>query len=210
MVNDLPRTTALLVASYLAGAFPTAQLVARARGRDIHHEGSGNPGATNTYRVAGPRAAALVAIVDVAKGAVTTLAGQRLAGPHGAARPHGSALGPACGVAAVLGHCFPPTRGHEGGKGVATTGGMLLALDPPLAVLSALAWGGLAKLTRRASLASIVLAASLPVAATALRRPATERLALLALGAIILVRHRDNIARLRHGQEPTVDPPEVG
>jgi glycerol-3-phosphate acyltransferase PlsY len=198
----------MLVASYLAGAFPTAELVARARGRDIHREGSGNPGATNTYRVAGPRAAAVVALVDVAKGALTTLAGQRLAvggagaGNQGAGKPGG--LGPACGVAAVLGHCFPPTNPTEGGKGVATTGGMLLVLDPPLALLSAVAWAALARTTRRAGLASIVVAAALPVAALAFPRSRPERVALAAVSAVILIRHRDNLVRLRSGREPAV------
>ncbi len=187
----------MLVASYLAGAFPTAELVARARGRDIHREGSGNPGATNTYRVAGPRAAAVVAVVDVAKGALTTFAGARLAAPQGS-------LGPPCGVAAVLGHCFPPTNPKLGGKGVATTAGMLLVLDAPLAGLSAVAWAVLAKTTRRPSLASMILAAALPLAATALRRPRGERGALAAVSAIIVIRHRDNLARLRSGQEPAL------
>ncbi|MDP9074234.1 MAG: glycerol-3-phosphate acyltransferase, partial [Actinomycetota bacterium] len=85
-----------VAASYLLGAFPTAELVGRARGRDIHTEGSGNPGATNTYRIAGRGAAALVLVADVAKGAIAARAGA------------------ACGVAAVLGHCYPPTARARG------------------------------------------------------------------------------------------------
>jgi glycerol-3-phosphate acyltransferase PlsY len=197
--STLAHNGALVVASYLAGAFPTAELVTRALGRDIHHEGSGNPGATNTYRIAGTRAAAVVVAVDVAKGALTTLAGRNLA-----ASDHRMALGPACGVAAVLGHCFPPTRPTQGGKGVATTGGMLLALDPRLALASGAAWAVLAKAGRRASLASVVVAAALPVAATVLRRPRAERVALAAVSAIIVVRHRENISRLRTGHEEAV------
>ncbi|MDQ1393618.1 MAG: acyl phosphate:glycerol-3-phosphate acyltransferase [Acidimicrobiaceae bacterium] len=190
------RNTALVLASYLAGAFPTAELVTRALGRDVHREGSGNPGATNTYRIAGPRAAAVVVAVDVAKGAMTTMLGRQLAA--------GTGLGAACGVAAVLGHCFPPAHPAGGGKGVATTGGMLLTLDPPLALLVAGAWGVLAKTTRRASLASVTVATALPLAAAALGRPRSERLALAAVSGIIVVRHRDNIARLRKGTEGIV------
>jgi glycerol-3-phosphate acyltransferase PlsY len=201
-VRHLARTAGLLGASYLAGAFPTAELVTKALGKDVHREGSGNPGATNTYRIAGARAAAVVVAFDMAKGLVPTLAGRHLA-------PGSDALGPACGVAAVLGHCFPPTNPTEGGRGVATTGGMLLALDPPLAVLAGVTWGGIAKATRRASLASIILAAALPVAALVLRRSRPERRALTAVSAIILIRHRDNLARLRRGEEPTVVAPDT-
>ena len=186
-------TMVSLAASYLVGAFPTADLVNRAVGHDVHHEGSGNPGATNTYRLAGAPAAAIVMAVDMGKGAVASWAGDRLDG-----------RGPACGVAAVLGHCFPPTDPGAGGKGVATAGGMLLVTDPPLAVLAAATWAGLAKATRRASLASIVAAAALPIAATALRRPAKERRALLATAAVIVLRHRENIGRLRRGVEPAL------
>jgi glycerol-3-phosphate acyltransferase PlsY len=190
-----------VAASYLAGAFPTAELVTRARGRDVHHEGSGNPGATNTFRIAGARAAALVVVVDVAKGAATTLAGRSTGG---------DALGAACGVAAVLGHCFPPRNPGDGGKGVATTGGMLLALDPPLAVVTAAAWAATAKASHRASLASVSVAAALPVAAAILGRRRSEQLALLAVSAIIVVRHGDNIARLWTGREPPVAGYETG
>jgi glycerol-3-phosphate acyltransferase PlsY len=191
------RNAGLLLASYLAGAFPTAELVSNALGRDVHHEGSGNPGATNTYRIAGPGAAAVVVAVDVAKGAVTTMIGRQLA--------DGAGLAAACGVAAVLGHCFPPSDPARGGKGVATTGGMLVALDPPLAALVAGAWGLVAKTTKRASLASVTMAAALPLAAAALGRPRSERLALAAVAAVIVVRHRDNIARLRQGTERLLD-----
>jgi glycerol-3-phosphate acyltransferase PlsY len=187
------RNAGLLLASYLAGAFPTAELVTRALGRDVHREGSGNPGATNTYRIAGPGAAAVVVAVDVAKGALTTLLGRQVAGSSG--------VGAACGVASVLGHCFPPTDPAGGGKGVATTGGMLMALDPPLALLVAGAWALVAKATKRASLASVAMAAALPLAAAALGRPRSQRLALATVSAVIVLRHRDNIARLRDGTE---------
>jgi glycerol-3-phosphate acyltransferase PlsY len=200
----------MVAGSYLAGAFPTAGLVARAFGRDIHHEGSGNPGATNTYRVAGAVPAALVMTVDVAKGALATGAGKRAGNRAGRpAGPH-PALGPACGVAAVLGHCFPPWNPRAGGKGVATAGGMLLALNPPLAVLAGAAWATIAKATRRVSLASIVTAVTLPLAAKRRRRPRAEQIALAAVAAIIVVRHRDNIARLRRGEERPLGPQMAG
>jgi glycerol-3-phosphate acyltransferase PlsY len=195
----------MVAGSYLAGAFPTAGLVARSFGRDIHHEGSGNPGTTNTYRVAGAVPAALVMTVDVAKGALATSAGKRVGRAGRSAGSH-AALGPACGVAAVLGHCFPPWNPTAGGKGVATAGGMLLALNPPLAALAGAMWAALAKATRRVSLASIVTAVTMPLAAKRRRRPRAEQIALAAVAAIVVVRHRDNIARLRRGDERPLGP----
>jgi glycerol-3-phosphate acyltransferase PlsY len=184
-----------MVASYLVGAFPTAELVGRAYGRDVLHEGSGNPGATNTYRVAGPRAAAAVMVADVAKGAITATA---------AGRWGGTALGAACGLAAVIGHCFPPTIKATGGKGVATTAGMLVAIDPPLGMAAAAAWAAAAKGTGKASVASIGTAALLPAAAHLLHRPKAEVVAVTAASAIIVIRHAGNIRRLVRGQEQQV------
>jgi len=184
-----------LAASYVVGAFPTAELVGRAYGRDVHREGSGNPGATNTYRVAGPAAAAVVAGADVAKGALSATAGCRLGGPG---------LGAACGVAAVVGHCFPPSHPGDGGKGVATTAGMVLALDPVLAAGAALGWAGLAKLTRRVSLASVSLAAALPLLAAGRHRPRPVVAGFAAASAVIVVRHAGNIRRLLSGQERSI------
>ncbi len=187
---------ASLAGSYLVGAFPTAELVGRACGRDVRHEGSGNPGATNTYRVAGRGAAVVVAGVDIAKGAITTAAGRRSGGP---------ALGAACGVAAVAGHCFPPWR--SGGKGVATTAGMVLVLDPALAVAATLGWAGLAKFTHRPSLASIAMASALPVMATVRRPPRPVRAGFAVASVIIVVRHAGNIVRLLRGEERSITPP---
>ena len=196
-VRGAAAAAASVVASYLAGAFPTAELVGRAYGRDVHHEGSGKPGATNTYRIAGPQAAAVVMAADVAKGALTARAG-RCGGPE---------LSAACGLAAVIGHCFPPTvrsRRAGGGKGVATTAGMLLAIDPPLGLAAALTWAAVAKGSKRPSLASISTAALLPLAARMLRRPGTEVAAVTVASALIVIRHAGNLSRLVMGTEEEV------
>src|SRR5690349_18914145 len=99
------------VGAYAAGTFPTAQLVGRRLGRDPTREGSGNPGATNVYRTAGRRAGLMVALGDVAKGAVPTAVGYLVDG-----RP----LATVAWAAAVAGHVAPVTRRLRGGKGVAT------------------------------------------------------------------------------------------
>ena len=190
-----PRPNAgLLLASYLAGAFPTAELVTRARRARRPPRGIRQPRRHQHLPHRGP-----------GRGGG---AGRASTWPKGRSRPcarppvGGTARsGPACGVAAVLGHCFPPTD-PPGGKGVATTGGMLLALDPPLALLVPAGWG----LPGQDAPAGPAWPRSQWPPPSRWRRsawrgPARERLALAAVAAIIVVRHRDNIARLRAGQE---------
>jgi glycerol-3-phosphate acyltransferase PlsY len=190
--NSTATKTALVVASYLAGTFPTADLVGRAFGRDVHTEGSGNPGTTNVYRVAGRRAAAVVLGVDVTKGALPAIAGTRLAGDR---------VGAACGAAAVVGHCFPLPRPSRGGKGVATAAGMVLGVDAGLAMVAVPLWVTVARLVRRPSLASLTVAGGLPLVAAARRRPRWELIALTTVAALVAARHTDNVRRLLRGEE---------
>jgi glycerol-3-phosphate acyltransferase PlsY len=182
----------LVVASYLVGTLPTAQAVCRRSGVDPTIAGSGNPGASNVVRVAGWRAGALVLAGDLAKGALPALAGL-IAG--------GRWLALACGVAAVAGHVVPATRQFRGGKGVATGGGVALVLFPVPAVCVAAIWIAVSRWAP-ASVASLVAAAALPAVLLVAGFPAVELLAASAIGAVILVRHRTNVARLRDGTEP--------
>jgi acyl phosphate:glycerol-3-phosphate acyltransferase len=191
-VNGVDLAWLAVVPAYLLGTFPTAILVGRREGRDPTAEGSGNPGASNAMRTMGRRAGVLVLAGDVGKGAVAA-AGGWLLGGHG--------LGVACGVAAVLGHVVPATRGFHGGKGVATLAGMAAVLFPlPLAVL-ALVWAAIAKATGVASVGSLVLAGGLPIGAALTGRPWGEVAAVALAGAVVVARHRDNIDRLRRGEE---------
>jgi glycerol-3-phosphate acyltransferase PlsY len=189
------RRAEAVVASYLIGTFPTAALIGRALGWDVHAEGSGNPGASNTYRVAGPRAGALVLAVDMAKGIIPTLAGRRVGG---------GPLGAVCGAAATVGHCFPVPVPAKGGKGVATAAGMVLVVDPRLALGAAATWAVVAKLLHRPSVASISVTAGLPLAAAVRRRPAWEIATFAAVGGLVLARHEDNLRRLLRGEEPAL------
>jgi glycerol-3-phosphate acyltransferase PlsY len=186
---------ALVVPAYLLGTFPTAILVGRHVGRDPTQEGSGNPGASNAYRTMGRRAGAIVLLGDLCKGAAA--AGAGLATGN-------RAIGVACGLAAVVGHILPATRGFRGGKGVATAAGMTLVLLPLPALVLAVVWLGAAKLSGTASVASIVIAAGLPLAAVVVDRPIGEVVAFAACAALVVVRHRSNIDRLRRGAEPTL------
>lgn len=182
----------LVAPAYLLGTFPTAVLVGRRVGRDVTQEGSGNPGASNAYRTMGRRAGALVLLGDLCKGAVATGAGLAV-GSRGVAV--------ACGLAAVVGHVLPATRGFRGGKGVATAAGMTLVLLPLVGLGLAAAWVVVAKVTGTASVASIAIAASLPVAAALAGRPLGEVVAFAACSVVVLARHFENIGRLRRGEE---------
>ena len=191
---------AVVLAAYLLGTFPTAVLVAGSR---VTSEGSGNPGASNVYRLAGAKAGAIVFVGDLAKGALGTIAG-RLLGDGELVGTDGLELAGACAVAVVLGHCFPVFRRFRGGKGVATAGGAVLALDPLVAIGAAIVWFLVARVAKRASVASLLAAVGVPVAVVALARPAPVIIAVLGLAGIVLGRHTENITRLVRGEEHTV------
>lgn len=180
--------------AWLLGTFPSALLVARAHGRDILQEGSGNPGASNVARLVGWRAGALVLLLDFAKGALAAGAGMVIGDRPGAC---------ALGVAAVVGHTFPLYR--KGGKGVAAAGGALVVLYPLIVVGLAVVWFVVARLLHKASLASLLTTILFPVAVAALRGAlgydAWEIVAVAALAVLVIVRHLGNIRRLLRRQE---------
>jgi len=189
-------TGGLLALSYLLGTFPTALIVARLAGHDPTAEGSGNPGASNVYRLAGLRAGLAVFAGDAAKGAVATAAGRAAGGPE---------MALACGLAAVLGHCFPVFRRFRGGRGVATAAGTIAVLEPLVAVPFVLLWIGIARLTGKASLASLAVIGGLPVAVFVLDRPGWEKAGITGLSMIVVARHAGNLVRLARGEEPELD-----
>lgn len=177
--------------AYLAGSIPFGLLVGRARGVDVRAIGSGNIGATNVARAAGKTAAAVTLVLDSLKGG----------GPAWlAACAGGPAAGAACGVAAVIGHCFPIWLRLRGGKGVATGLGVALALCPPAALAAGAAWGALYwrwRISSVGSLAAVVVA--LVIAGFVAEPPVPGALAVIAL--LVLVRHGSNLARLWRREE---------
>jgi len=192
---------ALVPVAYLLGTFPSAGMVARAGGHDVLLEGSGNPGASNVVRLMGWRAGLVVMVLDFAKGALAAAAGLGLWGRGGAW---------VLGVAAVLGHVWPATRRFRGGKGVATAGGALVVLYPWVVAVLAVEWLVVARVLRRASVASLVAVVAFPVIVGVVGYPWPEVAALSALALLVVARHGANLRRLIHGDEPTLrtPPPE--
>jgi glycerol-3-phosphate acyltransferase PlsY len=191
----------VVLGAYLLGTFPTAALVGRREGVDPSLAGSGNPGASNTYRLAGRQAGALVLAGDVVKGAVAAGVGLAVGEWVGGGR----SLGFAAGLAAVLGHVAPVTRRFHGGKGVATAAGVAIVLLPVPAAIAGVVFVAVAVTTRTASAASLAAVATLVLAAAVERPPALELLATIVIALLIVVRHRGNLVRLRHGDERTIE-----
>ncbi|MBV8162402.1 MAG: glycerol-3-phosphate acyltransferase [Acidimicrobiia bacterium] len=185
----------LLALSYVLGTFPTALIVARLAGHDPTREGSGNPGASNVYRLAGAKAGLAVFLGDAAKGASAAGMGRAAGGPP---------LALACGVAAVLGHVFPVFRAFRGGRGVATAAGTVAVVEPLVAVPFVAVWLLVARVTGKASAASLVVIGATPVAVVALDRPGWEKAGLTGLAALVVARHAGNLVRLARGDEPAL------
>jgi len=182
-----------LIAAYLIGAIPVGVLVARlAGGVDIRRHGSGNIGATNVLRTLGPAAGVLTLLGDIVKG----YAAVWVAGTLG-----GSAAWVGAGaVTAVVGNCWPVFLRFRGGKGMATALGAFLAAAPVAVAPAAVVFAALVAATRLVSLASIAACLTFAAAGWVAYPPAIA-LASTVVVAIIIVRHRANIQRLRAGTE---------
>jgi len=181
---------ALIPFGYVLGCFPSAVLVAKAKGHDILAEGSGNPGASNVARILGWRYGAIVLLADFAKGAAAAGIG-RVAG----GRPAAYLLG----CAAVVGHTYPFRR--KGGKGVAAAGGMLVVLFPEVVVALGLVWIVVARVLRKASIASLLITVAFPVTVWLAGYDLWEVAVLSGVAALLVLRHVPNIRRLVHREE---------
>lgn len=183
------------VGAYLLGSIDFAVLIARAKGLDIYTRGSGNPGASNVYRSISKKAGATVLGLDLLKGLAAGLVGAAIGGP---------ALGAGAGALAVVGHCYPVFHHFRGGKGAATLSGVMFALYPVAAAVLLIVFVVLVLTTHIAAIGSIVVTlAAVPGALLTGGRG-------WALGwmgaavALVLYRHRGNIARMVRGIERKV------
>jgi glycerol-3-phosphate acyltransferase PlsY len=183
---------ALIPAAYLLGTFPSAALVASASGVDITATGSGNPGASNVTRTLGWRKGLLVFVLDALKGAIATLVGLWVSGRAG---------GYLLGGTAVLGHVFPMMRRMRGGKGVATSGGVVTVLHPLVALSVMALWLVVSRLTGKAAVASIAAVVATPIGLAITGAPAWEFAAMVALCSLLVLRHTGNIKRLLRREE---------
>lgn len=190
---------ALVAGAYLLGSLPFSYLIVRRlTGLDVRRLGSGNAGATNALRVAGPGAGAATLLLDVGKGALAAGLPRLLGAP--------GAVSAAAAVAVTAGHVFPAFLHLRGGKGTATAFGALVTLAPGAAAGSLGVFAALVGTTRYVSLGSMGAAAAFPllVAARVLRRRHVEPelfVAAVAIAALVVSRHRTNLLRLRAGAE---------
>ena len=176
--------------AWLLGTFPSATLVAKAKGHDILTEGSGNPGASNVGRLLGWRYGLLVLVMDFAKGALAAGVGLAIDG-----RPGAFVLG----AAAIVGHTFPLYR--KGGKGVAAGAGMLVVLYPLIVVGLGVIWIIVARVLKKASLASLLVTVLFPVTVWLAGYDLWEVAVLAALAVLVVLRHAANIRRLVRREE---------
>jgi len=188
------KTALLVAAGYVLGSMPWGYWLPRLVKRDdIRHRGSGNIGGTNVWRVYGWRLGLPVVLLDTAKGFVPALVATLMVS---------HLAGVLAGAAAMLGHWRPLfLRWRRGGKVVATTGGAFLGVAPVVGAVGAGVWVVVFLVFRYASLASIVAALSLPIAAVLLDRPWPVIAFAAGAAVAVLVLHRPNIARLRAGTE---------
>jgi len=192
-----PVTTAALTASYLTGSIPTAYLLVRqAKGIDVRTVGSGNVGATNASRVLGFKGGAAVFVLDLLKGVVAS----RVIAPW--LIPWAGGTGElACGFAAILGHNFSAFLKFRGGKGVATTIGVLAGTMPLVAAVCGAIGLGAYAVTKYVSVGSLTAAVALPIVQALAGQPPRHIALGAVLMALIVIRHRENIRRLIDGTE---------
>jgi glycerol-3-phosphate acyltransferase PlsY len=194
----------IFILSYLIGSIPSGYLVARSKGIDIRQRGSSNIGAANVARVMGKKWGYLVGFCDFLKGFLAVKLGSLIAAHFLLSSVPASVT---AAIACVLGHNYTIWLGFKGGKGIATSGGAVLALLPPLVFVSGGAvWVGVFLISRYTSLASIVAAVALPIAVLLIvAKTGTDFWLLFAfsvmIAALAIWRHRGNIVRLLNGTE---------
>ena len=200
MISDKLIIYGLPLAAYLLGSIPWGLVLTRLFATaDIRRCGSGNIGATNVARVAGPVLGLATLGGDFFKGWAPVVMASHLELPQAAAEPYAAALA----LLAVLGHLFPIyTRWRGGGKGVATAAGGFFGLAPPAVLIALGVFGLVLALTRRVSAGSLAAAAALPLAVLGATGSVLLCGGAVIAAALIFVRHTDNIRRLRAGTEP--------
>lgn len=185
----------VVIVAYFLGNFSPSYLLGRVlKGEDIREKGSKNAGSTNALRVFGKKIALVTFILDIVKGILAVWIGRKLFGVEG------SYL---AGLFVVIGHNWPILLGFRGGKGIATTIGVMIAISPLYFIISCLIGVVIIYTTRFVSLGSITIVVLLPICALIFNRPFDGDLFLLCamLALMGIYQHRKNIERLRSGNE---------
>lgn len=199
-----------LILAYLFGSIPTAVWIGQAfYGIDVREYGSGNAGATNTFRVLGKKAGIAVMILDILKGYTATnlayLIGLSVTGPYNSVQFVNYQL--ALGIIAVMGHLFPVFAGFRGGKGIATLFGMILAVHSEAAMLCVLTFVIVLMISGHVSLSSILAGFTFPLSIIFIFQSPIRSVVLygMCICVLILVTHQKNIERLLKGKESKVN-----
>lgn len=183
-----------ILIAYLLGSIPFGYIFGKLSGTDIRKKGSGNTGATNALRVMGWKLGLLTYLCDFFKGYVSLLIGQKMGVPDWAIA--------GIVIASMIGHCYPVFLSFKGGKGVATGSGLLFYLSPKCALITLVLFVLIVYFSRYVSLASLisgVFGAGLLIFLTDL--PAIVKCSMIIAVIIIIRRHRENIDRLKMGNE---------
>jgi len=194
-----------ILISYLIGSIPSGFLLTKyVMKKDVRQYGSGNIGATNVARVMGLKSGILVAVFDILKGYLGVMVGQAILGDN---------LSTAIlfvAIAAIAGHDWSIFLGFSGGKGVATTFGVILRLYPLAFLIYALIWLALVLTTRYVSLGSIIGSMSLPLTLYFTSFATRHVIFAALLSLFVMYTHRANIKRLLNGEENRMDPENLG
>ncbi|RYE36147.1 MAG: glycerol-3-phosphate 1-O-acyltransferase [Sphingobacteriaceae bacterium] len=199
-----------LLLAYLLGSIPSAVWIGKSfYGIDVREYGSGNAGATNTFRVLGKKAGIPVMLIDILKGWLATnlafLIGLSVTGPHHSVQFVNYQL--ALGITAVMGHLFPVFAGFRGGKGIATLTGMILAVHVQASLLCILVFLLVLLITRYVSLSSITAGFTFPLSTIFIFHVSIRSIIVygMCICVLILVTHQKNIERLMKGKESKVN-----
>ncbi len=202
---DIVLIIAGFILSYLVGSLPTALWYGQAyHGIDIRQFGSGNAGATNTFRVLGKKAGSIVMLIDVFKGWTATSIASILLYMDAFTEPNLITYQLFIGIIAVVGHIFPVYAGFRGGKGVATLLGMILAIHVEAALLCMLIFVLVLLFSKYVSLGSMIAALAFPLLLLMPRFSPDDPILIIfgfAMFAIVVLTHQKNIIRLLHGEE---------
>ncbi|WP_449622959.1 glycerol-3-phosphate 1-O-acyltransferase PlsY [Robertmurraya sp. Marseille-Q9965] len=191
-------TIGIIILAYLLGSIPSGLIAGKARGIDIRQHGSGNLGATNTFRVLGVKAGIIVTLVDILKGTLATLLPFLL---HQTDETHALVAG----LAAVVGHMFPIFASFKGGKAVATSGGVLLGYVPLMFLVIVVIFLISLYITKYVSFSSIIAALTAFIYAIVFGGGDIPLIIVATLLAgFVIYRHRANIVRIRNKTEPKI------